>query len=168
MCDPISIGAATFLVGAGQTISSYLGQQAAYKENKVAANLNYANQHDILEQRRVQLDQQKSENALDTAIATVRAQGEVAAAAGSMGLSSSSIVQALNADMFGIGRQAMAEDTNDQNQRIQLSNELRGAEISRVSQIGKVTKPGLLDLGLGLAGDALKGVGSYSNAGGKF
>jgi hypothetical protein len=168
MCDPATLAAVTFAVGAGQQVSQYVGEKQAYKANKVAANLNYANQHDILGQKRIQLDQQNSENALDTAIATVKAEGEVAASAASLGMSSASIVGALNADMFGIGRQYSAEQTNDQNQRVQLANEARGAAISRESQIMSVSKPGLLDLGLGIGAAALKGAGAYTTAGGKI
>lgn len=168
MCDPVSIGLATFAVGAAQQGVEFLGERQAYKANKVAANLNYANQSDIISQKRVQLDQEHSENALDTAIATVKAQGSVAASAASMGMSSASIVGALNADMFGIGRQAGAEQANDNNQRLQLANEARGAAISRESQIMSVAKPGLLNLGIGFASSALKGAGAYSTAGGKF
>lgn len=168
MCDPITIAAATFAVGAAQQVSQYAGEKQAYAANKTAANLNFANQQDILGQKRVQLDQQRSENALDTAIATVKAQGSVAASAASMGMSSASIVGALNADMFGIGRQYSAEQTNDQNQRLQLANESRGAAISRESQIMQVSKPGLADLALGIGGAALKGASAYSTAGGKF
>jgi N-acyl-D-aspartate/D-glutamate deacylase len=168
MCDPLSIAAVTFAVGAGQQVSQYVGEKQAYSANKTAANLNFANQHDILQQKHIQLDQQNSENALDTAIATVKAQGEVAASAASLGMSSSSIVGALNADMFGIGRQYSAEQTNDQNQRVQLANESRGAEIARNSQIAAVAKPNLLNLGLGIGGAALKGASAYSSAGGTF
>ena len=168
MCDPITIAAATFAVGAGQAVSGYFGAQEAYKANKQAANLSAAYQHDVIQQKSIQLDQEKSEKALDTAIATVRAQGQVAASASAMGVAPSSIVGAINADMFGIGRQAMADETNDRNARLQLSNELRGAEIERVSKINSVAKPGVLDLALGIAGAGLKGVDAYSTAGGKF
>lgn len=168
MCDPITMAAATFAVGAGQAISSYVGQKQAYKANVVASNLNFANQYNIEQQKHGELDQQKSENAFDTAIATVRAQGSVAAGAASMGLSQGSIVQALNADSFGIGRQAGAEDTNDANQRVQLSNELQGADIERQSQISKVSKPGLADLALGIGAAGLKGASAYTSAGGKI
>lgn len=168
MCDPMTMAAATFAVGAVQQVTQYAGEKQAYSANKVAANLNYANQSDILGQKRVELDQQKSENALDTAIATVQAQGSVAASAASLGMSSASIVGALHADMFGIGRQAGAENTNDQNQRLQLANEQRGADLTRVSQIASVSKPGLLDLGLGIGAAALKSVGTYSTLGGKL
>lgn len=168
MCDPVTLAVATFAVGAGQQITQYMGEQAAYKANKVAANLNYANQSDIIGQKKVQLDQEHSEKAVDTAIATVKAQGEVSASAATLGMSSASIVGALNADMFGIGRQFSTETANDQNQRLQLSNEQRGAAISRESQIMQVSKPGLLDLGLGIASSALKGASAYSTAGGKF
>jgi hypothetical protein len=168
MCDPLSIAAVTFAVGAGQQVSQYVGEKQAYSANKTAANLNFANQHDILQQKHIQLDQQNSENALDTAIATVKAQGEVAASAASLGMSSSSIVGALNADMFGIGRQYSAEQTNDQNQRVQLANESRGAEIARNSQIMSVSKPEPPTSAWASEAAALKGAGAYTTAGGKI
>jgi hypothetical protein len=169
MCDPVSLGliaAATFAVGAASDISQYMGEKQAYKVNQQVANLNYANNANIIQQKRVQLDQEKSEKAVDTAITTVRAEGAVSAAAGSMGLSSSSIVQAINADMFGIGRQFTADETNDQNQRLQLANELSGADIERRGKIASVSKPGLGTLGIAIAGDAVKGVGTYVSMGG--
>lgn len=168
MCDPVSLGIATAALGVGQSVSAFIGGRQAYAVNKEVANLNYANQRDIIDQKRVQLDQNKSENAVDTAIASVKAQGEVAASAASMGLSSSSIAQALNSDMFGIGRQVEAESVNDQNQRLQLANEQRGAAVEREAQIASKSRPGALDLALSIGSDALKGASAYSTAGGKF
>lgn len=168
MCDPVSMAVATFAVGAGQTIAQYEGDKAAYNVNKTMANLNYANTSNVIVDKRVQLDEAKSENAVDTAIASIKAQGEVAAGAASMGLSGASISHALNADAFGIGRQWEAQDVNDQNQRLQLANEQYGAAISRESQIASKSKPGVLNLALGLGGDALKAAGAYTTAGGKI
>lgn len=169
MCDPATIIAgATLALGVGSTVSSYMGQRQQITVDRQVSNLNFAQQSNIISQKKIQLDQGKSEDAFDTAIATVRAQGAVAAGAANQGLSGASIIQAVNADMFGIGRQVEAQNINDENQRIQLANELAGADLTRRSEIASKKKPGALDLALGIGGDVLKGVSAYTTAGGKF
>lgn len=168
MCDPISIGAVTAALSVGQAVLSYEGQRQAYNVNEDAANLNYAQEINVNEQKRVQLDAERSEKAFDTAITAAQAEGRIAASASERGLGSSSIIQAINADMFGIGRQASVEGLNDQNARNQLALERGGAEISRASSINSMQKPGALSLVLGVGQGVMKGVNAYTGSGGKF
>ncbi len=158
MCDPISIGAATAALAVGTAVADHVGTNQAYEANRQAANYNYANDLTTLGQKRVELDQQKSENAFDTAIATARENGRIAASAGDQGLGSSSIVQQLNSGMFGIGRQAGAEDLNDRNTRIQLAQETTGADIRRQSQINSKSRSSGVQLALGVGKGVLSGV----------
>lgn len=146
----------------------HVATNQAYAANKTAANYNYANRMDILGQQRVQLDQAKSENAFDTAIAGLKAQGRIASEGASGGWAASSTIGALNADMFGLGREAGTEDIKDQNQRVQLGNEATGAAIARTSQINSKAHDSGLALALGIGGDFVKGASSYASMGGKI
>jgi cell division protein FtsL len=152
----------------GQAGATYVGQKQAYSSNVTASNLTAANEYNILEQKRVQVDQERSESALDTAIAAAQSQGRITASASEQGLSNTSLIQALNADMFGIGRQASIESANDQNQRNQLSNESQGVELDRRARIASVSKPSGLSLVLGIGQGALGGISAYQGAGGRI
>jgi hypothetical protein len=168
MCGPIAVGALSAALAIGQTVTGYIGQNQAYNANTTAANLTAANESNILGQQRVQLDQAKSENAFDSAIAAAQSQGRITASASEQGLSNTSLVQALNADMFGIGRQVSIENANDQNARNQLANQAQGIELDRNSRIASVSKPSGLSLVLGIGGGALAGVNGYAAAGGRL
>lgn len=156
MCNPVLIGAAVATLGVGQAVVQHIGTNQAWEANRVAANLNYARESDIIGQQALQLDQERSEAAFDTAITAAQAQGSIAASAADQGLGAPSIAQALHADMFGIGRQASIADLNDLNARAQLANEKRGAAITRESTIASKPRSGTLNLALGV-GNALVG-----------
>ena len=168
MCDPATIGLVTFGLGALQTGLSYVGQNQAAKANEKSANLTAANEFNTRQQQATELDQAKSERAVDTAITTAQSEGAISASASERGLGSQSLIQSLNASMFGIGRNASIEDLNDQNQRVQLGNEATGSEIRRQSRINSVQKGNPLSLVLGVGGAALSGATAYSNAGGRL
>jgi hypothetical protein len=168
MCNPAIIAGGAFAVEAGQAVLQHIGQNQAYAANKTAANYNYANRMDVIDQQRVQLDQAKSENVFDTAIAGLKAEGSIAASAGDMGYGHASIASALNADMFGLGREASVEDAADQNQRVQLGNEKTGAAIARTSQINSMSKSSGLQLALGIGKAGVDATKTYMGAGGKF
>jgi hypothetical protein len=168
MCGPLAVGGLSALLAVGQTVSGYIGQKQAYNSNVIASNLTAANESNILDQKRVQIDQERSESVLDTAITAAESQGRISASASERGLSNTSLIQALNADMFGIGRQASIESANDQNQRNQLSNEKQGVELDRRSRIASVSKPSGLSLVLGIGQGALGGISAYQGAGGRI
>lgn len=160
MCPPV-IAAATSALAIGGEVMNYVGQNQLYHANMTAANLNYAQAKETADQKYVQLDQAKSENAVDTAITAAQAGGAIAASASDQGLGNQSIVGAINAAQFGIGRQATTEDINDSNARQQVSRDLTGAEINRQSQIAQHPHGSPIALALGIG----KGILSGYNAG---
>lgn len=165
MCDPITATAvATAALSVGQAVATHVGTNQAYHANEKAANYNYANDLTTLEQKRVELDQNRSENAFDTAIATAKEQGRIAASASDQGLGAVSIVGALNAGMFGIGRNAEVEDINDSNARLQLAQERTGADIRRQSQINSKPRSSALQLALGVGQGIMDGVNAGAGA----
>jgi hypothetical protein len=167
MCGPAAIGAAAGGLAVGEAVMTHIGTNQAYKANKKAANFNYANDLTTLGQKQVELDQEGSENAFDTAIATAREQGRITASASDQGLASSSIISSINAGMFGIGRQAEVERINDQNSRIQLGQERTGADIRRQSQINSKPRSSGLQLALGVGKGVMSGVQAGNAAAGK-
>lgn len=164
MCDPITIGAATAALSIATTTVGYIGQGQAYKANETAANINYARDQDAAGRQQVQLDKKASENSFDTAIAQLQAEGDIAASATDRGLGTSSIVQSLNASMFGIGRQATAESINDRSARQNIAESRTDAQVRRQSQINSLSKPSSLSLVLGIGQGALAGANAYNGA----
>jgi hypothetical protein len=164
MCDPVSIGVATAAVAVGGTVASAVGQNKAAGANQTAANMTFASQQDTLRDQAVQIDQESSEKSFDTAITAIQSEGAIAASAGEQGLAPTSITQALNASMFGIGRQASADDVNARNQRAQLTTEAKGNDISRISQIKKVRPMSTVGLALGVGQGILSGVNAGMSA----
>lgn len=164
MCDPLSIGIATFALGSAQAVTSHIGQNQAYKANEKAANLNYAREQEAIGRQAVLVDKEQSETAFDTAIATAQAEGDIAVSASERGLGASSISQQLNAAMFGIGRQATMEDANFSTQRQNLAESRTDAELKRQSQINSKQKSGALSLVLGIGSAGLQGANAYKGA----
>ena len=165
MCNPaIAIGAATAALSIGQSVTQYAGQNAAAKQNEQIANLNYANQEQTIAQKAVQLDQEKSERTFDSAISSIQSQGAIANSASDQGLGASSIVQAINAGQFGIGRQDSVADINDQNARQQLGNESAGADITRRSTIMQKQPGNPISLALGVGQGVLSGITAANKA----
>lgn len=164
MCDPVSLGIATFALSATQAISSYVGQNALSKANEQAANYNYAREQGAINRQDVQLQEEHSQKVMDTAIATLAARGDISASASSMGLSQGSLASQINASMFGIGRNATIEDKNFTNQRIELANSRTDAELKRQNQINSQPRATTASLVLGLGKSALSGYNSYQGA----
>lgn len=168
MCDPISLGVASTALGIGSAVSEYTGGQAAYKANKQQANLQFANTSNTISTQANQLSQQESDNALKTAILSAQTEGRIANSAADRGVGGSSLVQAINAGMFGIGVNASNDSQNITNERQQLSENLSGAGITRQSQINSVTRPNDLSLLLGIGKAGLQGASTFAGVGGKF
>lgn len=164
MCDPVTIGAATLALSATQSVMTYIGTNQAYAANKEAANIDYAREQDALGRQQTQLQQENSEAAFDTALATLKAEGGVAASASSRGLAQSSVIRAVNSEMFGIGRQRTAEQQNFRARNVELANSRTDAAVRRQSRINSAPRSSILQLGVNLAGDALSGAGAYNNA----
>lgn len=164
MCDPLTIGIATAALSVGSAVVEHIGTNQMAKATETAANLDYANRVNVINQQAVQLDQEKSARAEDTAIAAAQAEGRIAASAADRGLGYSSISQALHSEMFGLGRQDSIANLNDLNQRAQLANEQQGAAIAREAKIASAPKSGLLNLGLGVGKGVMSGFNAYSGA----
>lgn len=160
MCGPVAIGlgAAVAALAIGSAVVGHIGQNQLASANQKAANLNYANRKDVIAQQGVQLDEEASQRTEDSAITSLRAEGEIANSAGDMGYAPTSITQSINAAMFGIGRQDTIAQTNDTNQRQQLAAGLEGADITRQSQILQHGRSSWADLGLGVGNGIVSGV----------
>lgn len=164
MCDPLTISAAAAAaLSMGQAAMTHIGTNRAYAANEQAANLGYAQDQNALGQQQVQLDQERSQSALDTAISTLQAQGQIAASASSSGLASSSLIHSVNASMFGIGRQVDAEKTNDFNTRQAIAASRTEADLKRQNQINSRTRSSGLELALGIAQAGAKGYSTYQS-----
>lgn len=164
MCDPLTLGIATATLAVGQVAMQAIGQNQLADSTRQAANLNYAEASNTAQQKAMQLDQEKSQTAEDTAIATARSQGAIANSASAQGLGAASISSAIHADMFGIGRQQSLADLNDTNARAQLAQEARGAAISRDTAIASAPKASVLGVGVGLGSAVLSGFNSFNTA----
>lgn len=164
MCDPVSIGIATFALGTAQTVSTYVGMNQQYEANRQAANYNFAREREAINRQDSQLQQERSQQVLDTAIAGLKARGDISASAADMDLAPSSISHQLNAAMFGLGRQATIEEKNFRNQRTELSSNRTDAELRRQSQINSKAKSNVAMLALGVGNAALSGVNANNAA----
>lgn len=165
MCDPLTISAAAmFALGTAESVMTHVGTNQAYKANKEAANYSFARDTDAINRQDAQIQAENSERTFDTAIAIAKDQGAIAASASSRGgLSGSSIASQLNAGMFGVGRQATAEDINFRNQRTEIANSRTDAELRRQNQINSKPRSGALQLGLGIAKAGASAYQSYSS-----
>lgn len=166
MCEPTLIAAATFALGATEAVSSYVGQNQLHRQATQTANYNFAREQDALTRQDTQLQQERSEAALDTAIATARAQGAISASASDFGTAPSSLAHQLNASLFGIGRQVTLDDINFRNQRRELQERRTDAEIRRQNTIAAHPSASSASLLLGLGKAGLGAYKSYRAADG--
>lgn len=152
MCDPVSIGTAALM--ALTTVTEHIGTNQAAAATEQAANIDFARESDALARDQVSLDQEKSEKAFDTAITAARSKGDIFTFGADTGASSTSLAQQLNASMFGIGREATADDINDTNARVEIANRRGDAQVRRQSRINSAPRSSTLSLliGLGTAG----------------
>lgn len=163
MCDPLTASAvATAGLSIGQAGLAYAGQNQASQTAGRYANLNYAQARETASIRANQQDQAQSEDAFDTAIAGAKAQGDIVASASDLGASPGSIAHSLNSAMFGLGRQATAEAINDNNQRLQLGQDLIGADNARRNTIASNPKGSPISLALGVGKGVLSGYNTYT------
>jgi len=163
MCDPLTIGtAATLALSVGQQVLTHVGTNQAYKANQQAANYSFARDQEAINRQDAQLQAENSESAFDTAIAIAQDQGAIAASASTQGLAAGSIASQLNAGMFGVGRQATAEDINFRNQRQEIANSRTDAELRRQNQINSRPRSGALQLAVGIAGSAADAYSSFN------
>lgn len=164
MCDPGTIGLLTLALSGAEAVTSYIGGKQAASANETAANFNFAREHDAIGRQDVQLQQENSQKAADTAITQAAERGKIAVSAAEGGLAPSSMISQLNAGMFGIARGRDAELTNLTNQRQQLSENRVDAAIKRDSQIASMPKPTVASLVIGLGKAGLSAGNAYNTA----
>jgi hypothetical protein len=168
MCDPVSIAVTTAAVGAA---SSYMGFQGATQQahaNANAANLQASSTYNALGEQEGQIDAQQSENTVSALIDRAKAQGSISASASSFGTGGSTTTALANAADNEAGRALSVEDLNSQSQRLQVQNQLQGADITRRNKIASMPAPSPLTLVLGMAKAGLQGTSAYTSAGGRF
>jgi len=166
MSLPMIAAISSFALQAGSSVLGFVGQNQAASANRDAANIDHARDTDALNRRQVELDQIDTENAVDTAIASLQAEGQIAASATARGLAGPSVVQALNASMFGVARDVTAEHITDQNQRLGIARSREDADVRRQSRINQVPRGSVVRLALGLGNAALSGYNTYNASGG--
>lgn len=172
MCDPtgglLTMSVASALIGVGTAYTGFKAQQQMAVDNAAAANLQYAREREAFSARSSEMDQQRTENALDRAIEARAAEGRIAASGAERGLSGASIATQLNVADVGAGRAFAIDALNFDNAREQLSRDIVGADITRQSQIASVPKPSSASLLLGVGSGVLQGANTYGSLGGRF
>lgn len=161
MCDPMTLAIATAALGVGESVSQYVGMNQQYEVNRQASNYNYARDREAINRQDVQLQEQNSQNVFETAIAAAQARGAVAVSAAEQGLGVPSIAGRLNAEMFGLGKQATTDQINFTNQRQELASNRTDAEIKRQNQINSKQKGSPLSLILGVGKAVVGGASDY-------
>lgn len=168
MCDPMSAAIATTAVSAGSTIMGFQGAKKDAKAQRLAANLNFAQDYNALAARGVQISQQRSEDNVTALIAKITEQGRISASAGALGLADPTVSALSNAAGFSIGRDASIAQLNADLQQQEVARDVQGARLGRDSRVKAAKGPSSLELVLGLGKAGLQGVNAYTSAGGKF
>ena len=168
MCDPLSIGIATATVGAASSIMGFEGANQASHANANAANLQASNTYNALGEQESQIDAQQSENSVSALIARTQAQGRISASASSFGTGGATTAELSNATDNEAGRSLAIENLNSQSQRLQVQNQMQGAEITRRNKIASVPAGNPLSLVLGIAKAGLQGSSFYASTQGRF
>jgi hypothetical protein len=166
MCDPVTLAVIATTVSAGSAYLQYQGAQQAAVDGQAAANYNFAQKNEALSAERAQLDAQRTEDAVDREIESARASGRIAASINEMGLGPQSGAQLTNVNAFETGRASSISELNFANQREQIQRGVRGAELTRASDMANSRKPSSLSLILGLGEAGVRGGNTYYAAGG--
>lgn len=167
MCSPQAMGAADATLGVAKDIMGFVGQQQAYHDNRIAANLQYANTSNIIGQQAEQTNVKQSQDTVSNIIDAAQRFGRIASSATSIGLGAGTVGAARSAGEVISNRRQGVIDFNSNSERLQLGNEQQGANLKRTSQINSVPKANILGLGLDIAGSAMGGAQTYYAAGGK-
>lgn len=162
MCEPTTLAAATFALGATQAVTGYVGGKQAYEENArnaiSAANTTYAYQQNKINQERAAAVSKNISNS----IASLKQAGSVNAAAGEAGVHGLSI-DALEGDVYAQGgRASEAIDQNYEFQRTAIIGEMEATKAKTQNQINSVKNPSLLDAGLQILSSAVGAGTSYT------
>lgn len=162
MCNPILLAITTAAFSVGSSYVAYQGQKQQAEAAQQAANLNAAQQNNVLSQKSSQTESQASEKNFEDTIQGVRKEGMIVASASERGLDATSATQLTGVNAFEVGRVHSIEEANLQDQRQQLSNEGTGIELTRESTIAANQGPNPLSLALGIGSGVLSGFGAYN------
>lgn len=155
-------------LGAISTITNFIGQNQVARANELAANRNFANKTEALNNQNTQLSEQSSEDHVSNAIKSAQQFGRISATAAALGMGQSTLSPYLNAAQGAVGRDMAIEDTNTNAKRQNLVASGTGAELERQSTINSKPRGTALGLALGLGKDALGAANLFGSVGGKF
>lgn len=171
MCAPIALAAASFAIGAAQSVAQFQAQsedakaqEQAFWQNRSSALAAAADKQKSLAVREIQ-EGEKTTQKVSSSLreeAEKQAQARVSAAVGGVsGISVDNIVSDLG--RRAAANRAVAEE-NYRNIALQLADERRATEAeaqTRINSVQRGRKPSTASLALGIAGAGVKAFGSY-------
>ncbi|WP_448955725.1 virion core protein, T7 gp14 family [Labrys neptuniae] len=171
MCDPITLGIASFAIGAASSVANYMGQQSAadaqnqmYEANRKNAVAAYEEKALGLGQRQAQEMDAAAADKFDTALEARAARATTSVAADQNGVAGAT-VDGLLRDMYAQeGRYGGRVDTNTDWSMAQIQQDKKSASYQTVSQVNSVPrgqKPSFMNLGLQIAGAGLNATSTY-------
>ncbi len=164
MCDPVSLGIASFALGAAQSVMGFVGASQDAKAEREAAVRENAQTQNQLSLRQVQEQEAaaRSNQSQNLEEAQAAADAEASAAVGGVsGLSLSSVLQDVRRRAAN-NRQATSE--NVKMTVAQLSLDKKGSANRAQSRINAARPPNPFTLVAGIGSAALGGFNEYNNA----
>lgn len=168
MCDPLTLGLATFAISGTQQVAQFQGQQAQAVQARANANAEFRSEFEALGRRSTEIEQAQSEERFDLAIQAQREQGRIAAAGASAGLSATSLGQQLRVATFEEGRSVAASERQNEFDQRQIQVDADAAASRQQSILDANRGPNPLNLLLGIGSSALGGASTFANAGGRL
>lgn len=162
MCDPMLMAAASFAVGAVQSVAQYQAQEQQAEATQKAA---LASMRDSYQQAQVLYEQNANEAAQkerEGQLKTRAAKATAVTSAGESGLQGSGVATLAN---DYAGQQAVFVSDVELNKKAsdsQVLAQARGARSQAVSRIASAPSPSILGAALGVAGSAVNAYGQYS------
>lgn len=167
MCNPQMMSAGQGALGVTKDIMSFVGQQQAYHDNRIAANLQFANTSNVVAQQAEQTNVKQSQDTISNIIDSAQRFGRIAASASTIGVGAGTVGAAVSASQVLNNRRQGAINFNANSERLQQGTELTAANLRRTSQINSVKKANIVSLGLDIAGDAVGAQSTYYASGGQ-
>lgn len=167
MCDPVSLAASSFAIGAAGAVSKYAaGQQDAAAQLSYQAQERYNAEvarnyeYDQINARQVQEADAAAQSKFDNAIRAQQAVATADASAADNGIEGNSVESVARNFYRQQGRIDASTDKNTQMQIQQLEAEKKGAQAryQQRTNFPEVRQPSMLGLGLEIAG---AGVNAY-------
>jgi hypothetical protein len=171
VCDPVSLGVSSLLIGGAGTIAQFGQQQQAaerqnqyYEANKLAANQALVNSYAGEQNQMIEERNASSQQAMQGTLAAAQGRATATTAAGAAGVGGAS-VDALIGDYFS--RESMNKSAINQNYAMK-SDAIQAQElgdqsqaISRINSVQKAVAPSFLDAAIRLGGNAVSSAGTY-------